>query len=345
VSAFDKTIELAKRQLPAAFTVGGGLPYPARAVVPKRVKGALANPVALVETAIPTGAEDVRDFEDTFKELGFEAIAFYVSFHRPTPQGLWGIFYFDHRIRQFAEVIRREFQLQPDDAAHLAARIVRAHEQFHFRFDAYALYNELILHKPLYNEYSKCVYRAVYCTPDCFEEAVANRSCLESEHARRHFGLRIYNKHQIRPFLKKLFAKAPPGYSDYGRPVDELCSGLGGQLFEAKSSARLPKPQSEWVYRAFSKANCRESFLLDKLDHDGKPPEFTFPRRIGGYKWRVHKNDPDTWPSKPHAHDYEENVKLNIKAGSVWDVTTQKRIGCVKKSDLVELRNGACQRL
>jgi hypothetical protein len=99
VSAFDKTIELAKRQLSAAFTVGGGLPYSdggaPQVVVPDRVEGALANAVALVETAIPTGVEDVRDFEDPFKERGFEAIAFYVSFHRPTPQGLWGIFCFD----------------------------------------------------------------------------------------------------------------------------------------------------------------------------------------------------------------------------------------------------------
>lgn len=273
MSAFDKAIELAKRQLPAAFTVGGGLPYSdggsPRAVVPEPGEGALANAVPLVETAIPTGTEDVRDFEDSFKELGFEAIAFYLSFHRPTPQGLWGIFYFDHRVRQFAEMVRREFQLKADEAARLATRIVRAHEQFHFRFDAYALYNEMILQKPLYNEYFRCVYRAVYCTADCFEEALANRSCLESEHARRFFGLRIYNTHQIRPFLKNLFAKAPPGYNDYGRALDELCSGLGGQLFEAKHSARLPKPQSDWVYRAFHKGHCPEFFLHDQLNTGG----------------------------------------------------------------------------
>jgi hypothetical protein len=94
VSAFERAIELAKRQLPAAFTVGGGLPHSdggdPRAVMPERNEGALANAVPLLETAIPKGDEDVGDFEGSFKELGIEAIAFYVSFHCPTPSGLWG---------------------------------------------------------------------------------------------------------------------------------------------------------------------------------------------------------------------------------------------------------------
>jgi len=344
---FDTAIQLGKGQLPAAFTVGGDLPYsdgPLRPVALGRGEGLVNGRVLADEATIPTPAEDTGDFENTFKELGFEAIAFYKSFHRPTPQGRWGIFYFDHRVRQFAEVVRRELGLKHDEAARLAIRIVRAHEQFHFHFDAYALYHELVLQKPLYNEYFKCVYRAVCCTADCFEEALANRSCLESEHSRRFFGLRIYNTRLIKPFLKKLFAKAPPGYRDYGKPLHELCSGLGGQLFELKPSARLPKPQSEWVARArpFRGERCPEFFLHCETDNCGKSPEFTLKR--GGYKWRVHKSDPDHWPSKPHAHDYEGNVKLDIKDGSVWDVTTKKRVGRVKKSDLDELRDEITRR-
>ncbi len=114
MSAFARALELAKRQLPAAFTVGGGLPYSdgetPRAIVPEPDEGLLADRVLDIEATIPNGTEDVGDFEDAVKEIGFEAIAFYISFHRPTPQGLWGIFYFEHRVRQFAEVVRREFQ-------------------------------------------------------------------------------------------------------------------------------------------------------------------------------------------------------------------------------------------
>jgi len=222
--------------------------------------------------------------------------------------------------------------LENVEAARRAIGIARAHELFHFRFDVYALYNELILQKPLYNEYSQCVYRAVYCTADCFEEALANRSCLESEHARRSFGTRVYSADQIKAFLKEWFAKAPPGYSDYGRALDELCSGLGGQLFEGNRSGRLSRPQSDWVYRTFYKGLCPEFLLPDTLENGGAAPEFTLKR--SGYKWRVHKNDPDPWPSTPNAHDYEANVKLDIKDGTVYDATTKKTVHRVKKADL-----------
>jgi hypothetical protein len=137
VSPFERAIELTRHQLPAAFTVGGGLPYAdgatPRALVPEPGEDVVAGRVPADETTIPTGTEDIGDFEDTFKELGFETIALYVSFHCPAPGGLWGIFYFDHRVRQFAEVVRREFQLKPDEAARLAIRIVRAHEYFPLR--------------------------------------------------------------------------------------------------------------------------------------------------------------------------------------------------------------------
>jgi len=208
MAAFDGAIELAKRQLPGAFTIGGSLPY-SGAGDPRRLpleEGAFANAIGSV---IPSGTEDLRDWESSYRELGFEAMAFYVSFHRPMPDGLWGIFYFDHRVRQFAEKVRREFHLKDVEAARLAIGILRAHELFHFRFDVYGLYNELILQKPLYNEYSKCVYHAVYCTADCFEEALANRSCLESEHARRSSGTRVYSTGQIKAFLKEWLRKHP----------------------------------------------------------------------------------------------------------------------------------------
>jgi hypothetical protein len=62
MAAFDRTIELAKRQLPRAFTIGGGLPYsgggdPRR--LPERLdnleEGAFANAVG---STIPAGTEE-----------------------------------------------------------------------------------------------------------------------------------------------------------------------------------------------------------------------------------------------------------------------------------------------
>jgi hypothetical protein len=142
--------------------------------------------------------------------------------------------------------------------------------------------------------------------------------------------------------LKNLFAKAPPGYSDYRRPLDELCSGLGGQLFEAKPSARLPKPQADWVYRTFFKGNCPEFLLHSKFSSGGAAPEFRL--KLSGYIWQIHMNDPDPRPSKPHAHDYRENAKLDLRDGTVYNGTTKKRVDRVKRSDLVELRDEFARR-
>jgi hypothetical protein len=82
---------------------------------------------------------------------------------------------------------------------------------------------------------------------------------------------------------------------------------------------------------------CPEFLLPDTLETGGAAPEFTLKR--SGYKWRVHKNDPDPWPSTPHAHDYEANVKLDIKDGTVYHATTKKAVHRVKKADLIELRS------
>jgi hypothetical protein len=350
VSAFDKAIEGARQQIPAAFDIGGDLPYSdgrnPRPIQAEKGEDLVAGRAAVIETTIPAGMEDTRDFESAFKEAGFEAIAFYISFHRPTVQGQWGIFYFDHRLRQFAEIVKRELpdlKLNPVGAARLAFKIVRSHEQFHFRFDTYALYHELILRKPLYNEYTTSVYREVFCTSECFEEALANRACLEAEPLRRFFRLRIFDA-QVKPFLKKLFAKAPPGYCDFAKPPADLSSGLGGQLLEGKPSARLSAPQSGWLFRSrpFRGQRCPEFFLVNNLDKAGKAPEFRF--RRGRYIWQVHKNDADHWPSKPHAHDYDEHVKLDIRDGTVYDVRTRKPVGNIKKNELLELRDEIARR-
>jgi sulfur carrier protein ThiS len=34
--------------------------------------------------------------------------------------------------------------------------------------------------------------------------------------------------------------------------------------------------------------------------------------------WRMHANDPDPWPSRPHAHNYETNEVLNLETGDIY---------------------------
>ena len=178
---FEQATTQAKQRLPKAFAVGGPLPFSSevRLLPTKYPRRPNAVGLEVDDDLLPTGEENVNDFEEANRELGFDAIAFYRSFHRPTPAGQWGIFYWDHRVRQFAEEIRRK--LCPTDrknALSLTMEILRRHELFHFRFDVYALHQELTTARPLYNHYSRNVYAKVLCTDQCYEEALANRACV-----------------------------------------------------------------------------------------------------------------------------------------------------------------------
>ena len=48
--------------------------------------------------------------------------------------------------------------------------------------------------------------------------------------------------------------------------------------------------------------------------------------KVGGEVWRVHKNDPDPFPSRPHAHcvggkDRFIGLKLHLGTGQMYDGT------------------------
>jgi hypothetical protein len=38
----------------------------------------------------------------------------------------------------------------------------------------------------------------------------------------------------------------------------------------------------------------------------------------GGKQWRIHLSDADDWPSKPHAHFYAGNLKLDLRNGDCY---------------------------
>lgn len=40
--------------------------------------------------------------------------------------------------------------------------------------------------------------------------------------------------------------------------------------------------------------------------------------KFRGEKWVVHKNDPDPFPSNPHAHNYEAGLKLHLGNGELY---------------------------
>ena len=221
-----------------------------------------------------------------------------------------------------------------DRALRLAIEIIRRHEAFHFRFDVYALHQELSTHLPLYNNYFEKVYRTVLCTTDCFEESLANRACVYASEW-PDVGVTPF---QIRDFVKRFCRLAPAGYRDFDRALSALRSGLGGQLFYGSSKAQLPEPQAAWVGNAgpFTKGKCPEYIIINRLAKESEVAPFTL--KGGGYIWRVHKTDKDKWPSSPHAHDYQRGCKLSLDNGKVYDARTRGSIDRVDPEMLKELR-------
>jgi len=55
-----------------------------------------------------------------------------------------------------------------------------------------------------------------------------------------------------------------------------------------------------------------------------------------GQIWYIHKNDPDPEPSKPHAHNLELNVKIDLSNGKLYRV--KKHIDTLKKRGFLILR-------
>jgi len=53
--------------------------------------------------------------------------------------------------------------------------------------------------------------------------------------------------------------------------------------------------------------------------------------RRDGCVWRVHKNDPDPFPSKPHAHNTESGLKMHLGTGRLYHRSTDTEKSIDKK--------------
>lgn len=64
-------------------------------------------------------------------------------------------------------------------------------------------------------------------------------------------------------------------------------------------------------------------------------------RRVGvkwnNSLWRIHKNDADPFPSTPHAHQMDQNVKLDLSTGALYQL--REKVGKLRKKQLLEIRS------
>jgi hypothetical protein len=56
-----------------------------------------------------------------------------------------------------------------------------------------------------------------------------------------------------------------------------------------------------------------------------------------GEKWEIHKYDKDSFPSNPHAHNYDANVKLHLGTGELFN-SKREAIGKLKSRELQAIR-------
>jgi hypothetical protein len=279
--------------------------------------------------------EDASETEAIHRERGFEIFASYVSFRTVHPEGKWGIFYRREGIRRLALLLMRDVKADSTEARRLAYSLLWAHERFHFRFDLGALYDELVLKAPLYNRYSQEVYKKVIFTSECFEESLANRavSLLSIR------GSQVSNS-DLTQFVKEFCKNSPPGYCDYDRAPVVMKECLLGQLRSGKSSGRSNSPEREWL-ASLTRQQCPEYFIGSCTFSAGK----FIKCKLGGYIWIVHPFDVDPWPSKPHAHNYDQRQKLNLSSGEIFSLPARKPVGKLRSEELLSIRKEISLRL
>jgi hypothetical protein len=59
--------------------------------------------------------------------------------------------------------------------------------------------------------------------------------------------------------------------------------------------------------------------------------------KVNGNIWVIHNNDADPFPSNPHAHNYQQQVKLDLTNGKLF--RNRKFMGTVKRKHLLKLRS------
>lgn len=83
-------------------------------------------------------------------------------------------------------------------------------------------------------------------------------------------------------------------------------------------------------------------FESDEFDFllEGKIEKATI--KSNGYQWVIHKNDADPFPSSPHAHEFNLNVKLDLRTGVMYQ--KRRQVGFLTKKEFARLKEKIVQK-
>jgi hypothetical protein len=201
-----------------------------------------------------------RNISHDSDRLGIEAFATYLPIHfflrSESFSTEWGIYISESGIAQLGCLLQECFEshtsfgpVKKEKKHHfleIAYQILLRHELTHYRIELFALNAELTQHRPLYVPYLNHVYASLYESPDCFEEALANSSVL--------------NSNVIRDLVKELypdsgtnwssivenevFQRQPPGYSDYHFNRTKLLEPSGENFNGKRGGSRSVTPRA-----------------------------------------------------------------------------------------------------
>jgi hypothetical protein len=278
--------------------------------------------------------EAASEAEAVHREVGFDALAVYEPFHAVRPAARWGIFYRQDGLRGFALLLMRDAGLGTREARRVAVELLRAHERYHFRFELGALHDELALGKPLYSKYALQVYEKVLFTSQCFEESLANRAVTLVR-----FGDPHLPHEDIKRFVSEFCTNSPPGYCDFNRDPKEMKESLLGQLKTASASSRVGGSEADWLAN-WTRYLCPEYIVPGASLPIGR----LLKCKLSGRIWIIHQNDPDPWPSRPHAHEYSRREKLSLSTGEIFSIPARTPRGRLRPAELADLRGEIARR-
>lgn len=164
----------------------------------------------------PTG-----EGREAFKADGFEAFAWYQSFHC-YDEASWGIHFhsrnLDRLVADLAHDLSRIQARSRQLAALLGVRLLMAHELFHARTEFAATWHELSEKRRRYRRYFDDVYTRNRFTADWLEEALANWSAhewlLENIDRLHHDGI-VRDPSRVRAVVEEWLDFSPAGYRDW----------------------------------------------------------------------------------------------------------------------------------
>lgn len=167
------------------------------------------------------------DIPEELKKGGLDVLAFYCPYHYFGDN--WGIYYYDWKIKTFADMISAACSLGAKDVHKLVLRVITQHELLHFQIEYAATINEEITR--IHSKYAKIQSTGSLKN---LEEALANAYAFLEIRLRSSKKLRSSGFQHI---LEAKTMQLPGGYGEYWRYMDwrNLRIGLARLL-----SARQP---------------------------------------------------------------------------------------------------------